>query len=61
MLSHTMKMFERVISNRLLKIVLSKIHDHQCGFVPVKSTTDAIQAMIILVEKLRNAANSLQF
>ena len=59
LLSHTMKIWERVINNRVLKIVLPKIHAHQCGFVPGRSTVDAIQAMRILVEKFRDAAKDL--
>ena len=54
-----MKIWERVINNRLLKIVLPLIHNYQCGFVPGKSTQDAIQAMRILVEKFRDAAKDL--
>lgn len=59
LLSHTMKIWERIINNRLLKIVLPKIHPNQCGFVPDKSTADAIQAMRILVEKFRDASKDL--
>ena len=51
-----MKIWERLINNHLLKIVLPLIHYYQCGFVPGKSTVDAIQVMRILVEKFRDAA-----
>lgn len=59
LLSHTMKIWERVINNRLVKIVLPKISEYQCGFVPGKSTIDAIQSMRILIEKFRDAAKDL--
>ena len=59
LLSDTMKIWERVINNRLLNIVLPLIHYYQCGFVPGKSTVDTIQAMRILVEIFRDAAKDL--
>lgn len=37
-----------MVNNRLLKIVLPKIHDYQFQFFPDKSTTDGIQATRIL-------------
>lgn len=59
LLSHTMKIWERVINNRVLTLVLSQIHTNQCGFMPGRSTTDAIQALRILVEKHRDAKRDL--
>ena len=59
LLSHTMKIWERVINNRLRMITVPKIDYFQCGFVPGKSTADAIQAMRIIVEKFRDAAKDL--
>lgn len=49
--SHTLKIFERILDNRLKQIV--SIHDHQCGFVSGKSTMDAIQTLRIVIEKSR--------
>lgn len=59
LMSHTMKIWERIISNRISPIILPKIHANQCGFVPEKSTSDAIQAMRILIEKFRDAVEDL--
>ncbi len=49
LLSHTMKIWERVILDRLRKVVQPKIDEYRCGFVPGKSTVDTIQSMRILV------------
>lgn len=57
LMPHTMKIFERVVCNRLRKIV--KVSDEQCGFVEGKSTTDAIQALRIMMEKYREAEKDL--
>ncbi|KAL1446260.1 hypothetical protein WDU94_015584, partial [Cyamophila willieti] len=57
LLSHTMKIYERVIENRLRKII--NIHENQCGFVSGKSTMDAIQTVRIIVEKYRDAKKDL--
>lgn len=51
--SHTLKILERAVCNRLKKLV--KLHDNQCGFVEGKSTVDAIQSLRILMEKHRDA------
>lgn len=66
-LPHTMKIWEWVIDNhllknynRFLKIVLPKIPDQQFGFVLGKWTAGAIQAMRILIEKIRNSAKDLR-
>lgn len=49
LLSHTMKILERVIDSRLRAIV--NVSPQQCGFVRGKSTSDAIFAARQLVEK----------
>jgi len=54
-----MKVWERVIDTRLRAQV--SIHKNQCGFIGGKSTTDAIQAMRIIMEKYRDAAKDLHF
>ncbi|KAK3508911.1 hypothetical protein QTP70_013722 [Hemibagrus guttatus] len=49
LMSHTMKLCERVVEARLRKVV--EICEQQYGFMPRKSTTDAIFAPRILMEK----------
>ncbi|KAI8434943.1 hypothetical protein MSG28_003410 [Choristoneura fumiferana] len=50
--SHTLKIWERILHNRFLKLVA--ISDNQCGFTASRSTTDAIQTVRILMEKGRS-------
>ncbi|GAB0089080.1 hypothetical protein DMENIID0001_035590 [Sergentomyia squamirostris] len=50
---HTLKIYERVICNRLNKIV--RLSDNQCGFVEGRSTSDAIQCLRTIMEKHRDA------
>lgn len=57
LMSHTMKVYERVINTRIRRDI--KLSDNQCGFVSGKSTTDAIQAMRIVMEKHRDASTDL--
>ena len=57
LMSHTMKIIERVFDNLLRQIV--EIGNAQCGFVAGKSTIDAIQSLRILLEKHREAGTSL--
>ena len=52
LMSHTMKIYERVLNSRLRQIV--RLNENQCGFVEGKSTLDAIQSLRILVEKYRD-------
>ncbi|KAK3537054.1 hypothetical protein QTP70_000286 [Hemibagrus guttatus] len=52
LMSHTMKLWERVVEARLRKVV--EICEQQYGFMPKKSTTDAIFALRILMEKYRD-------
>ncbi|KAK3513743.1 hypothetical protein QTP70_028734, partial [Hemibagrus guttatus] len=57
LMSHTMKLWERVVEARLRKVV--EICEQQYGFMPRKSTTDAIFALRILVEKYRDGQREL--
>ncbi|KAK3569279.1 hypothetical protein QTP86_026572, partial [Hemibagrus guttatus] len=57
LMSHTMKLWERVVEARLRKVV--KICEQQYGFMPRKSTTDAIFALRILIEKYRDGQKKL--
>ncbi|WKY07080.1 hypothetical protein Q1695_006908 [Nippostrongylus brasiliensis] len=50
LLSHTMKVFERIIDRRIRDIV--ELSVNQCGFVANCSTTDAIHA----AQKLHSVA-----
>ncbi|KAK3559485.1 hypothetical protein QTP86_013664, partial [Hemibagrus guttatus] len=56
LMSHTMKVWERVVEARLRKVV--EICEQQ-GFMPRKSTTDAIFALRILMEKYRDGQREL--
>ncbi|KAK3525823.1 hypothetical protein QTP70_010325 [Hemibagrus guttatus] len=57
LMSHTMKLWERVVEARLRKVV--EICEQQYGFMPRKSTTDAIFAVRILMEKYRDGQREL--
>ncbi|KAK3568192.1 hypothetical protein QTP86_000235 [Hemibagrus guttatus] len=57
LMSHTMKLWERVVETRLRKVV--EICEQQYGFMPRKSTTDAIFALRILMEKYRDGQREL--
>ena len=57
LMSHTMKMWERVIDNRLREQV--QICEQQYGFMPGKSTNDAVFALKILMEKYREGHKDL--
>ena len=52
-----MKIWERVIDARLRKFV--KIGEQQDGFMPGRSTTDAIFGLRILAEKYREGQKEL--
>ncbi|KAK3532932.1 hypothetical protein QTP70_003800 [Hemibagrus guttatus] len=54
-----MKLWERVVEARLRKVV--EICEQQYGFMPRKSTTDAIFALRILMEKYRDGQRDGQF
>lgn len=51
LISHTLKIWERIVNDRLL--ATTSITENQCGFVRGKSTTDAIHTICILMEKYR--------
>ncbi|KAK3550945.1 hypothetical protein QTP70_010120 [Hemibagrus guttatus] len=57
LMSHTMKLWERLVEARLRKVV--EICEQQYGFMPRKSTTDAIFALRILMEKYRDGQREL--
>ncbi|KAK3571406.1 hypothetical protein QTP86_010698 [Hemibagrus guttatus] len=57
LMSHTMKLWERVVEARLRKVV--EICEQQYGFMPRKSATDAIFALRILMEKYRDGQREL--
>ncbi|KAK3554542.1 hypothetical protein QTP70_025394 [Hemibagrus guttatus] len=57
LMSHTMKLWERVVEARLRKVV--EICEQQYGFMPRKSTMDAIFALRILMEKYRDGQREL--
>ncbi|KAK3572660.1 hypothetical protein QTP86_001628 [Hemibagrus guttatus] len=57
LMSHTIKLWERVVEARLRKVV--EICEQQYGFMPRKSTTDAIFALRILMEKYRDGQREL--
>uniref|UniRef100_A0A914XIS3 Reverse transcriptase domain-containing protein n=1 Tax=Plectus sambesii TaxID=2011161 RepID=A0A914XIS3_9BILA len=57
LLPHTMKLFERIINARLRDI--TEIAANQFGFVPGRSTTDAIFALRILTEKFQEKKQQL--
>ncbi|KAK3570643.1 hypothetical protein QTP86_024559 [Hemibagrus guttatus] len=57
LMSHTMKLWERVVEARLRKVV--EICEQQYGFMPRKSTTGAIFALRILMEKYRDGQREL--
>ncbi|KAK3534956.1 hypothetical protein QTP70_002048 [Hemibagrus guttatus] len=57
LMSHTMKLWERVVEARLRKVV--EICEQQYAFMHRKSTTDAIFALRILMEKYRDGEREL--
>ena len=56
-MSHTMKVWERIIEARLRDRV--KISKHQYGFIPGKETTDTMFALGMLMEKYREGQREL--
>ena len=57
LISHTMKLWERVVEARLRHEVT--ISEKQYGFMPRKSTTDAMFALRMLMEKYREGQKEL--
>ena len=56
-MSHTMKVWGRIIEARLRDRV--EISKHQYGFMPGKRTTDAMFALRMLIEKYREGQREL--
>ena len=56
-MSHTMKLWERVGEHRIRAIV--EIYEQQYGFIPVRSTKDAMFALGMLMEKYREGQSGL--
>ena len=57
LMSHTIKLWERVIDTRLRQEI--NICEQQYGFMPGKSTTDALFALRMLMEKYREGQREL--
>nr|GEV19846.1 retrovirus-related Pol polyprotein LINE-1 [Tanacetum cinerariifolium] len=57
LLSHTMKLWERVIERRLRSE--TKVSENQFGFMPGRSTTEAIHLLRSLMEKYRERQRDL--
>ena len=57
LLSHSMKVYERVIANGIREI--ARVSINQCGFVPKCGTIDAIHAARLLIERHREKQKPL--
>lgn len=57
LLSHTMKIFERILDKRIRDVV--ELSVNQCGFVQNCGTTDAIHSTRLLVEKHREKGKAV--
>ena len=57
LISHTMKLWERIVEKRLRSDL--KFSNQQYGFMPGKSTTDALFALKVLMEKYREGQKEL--
>ena len=57
LISHTMKLWERIVEKRLRNDL--KFSNQQYGFMPGKSTTDALFALRVLMEKYREGQKEL--
>ena len=57
LISHTTKLWERVVEARLRREVT--ISEQQYGFMPRKSTTDVMLALRVLMEKYREGQKEL--
>ena len=57
LMSHTMKIWDRIIEARLRDRV--EISEQQYGFMPEKGTTDAMFALRMLMEKYREGQKQL--
>ena len=59
LMSHTMKVWERIIATRLRDRV--EISKQQYGFMPGKGTTDAMFALRMLMEKYREGQKEIVY
>ena len=57
LISHTMKLWERIVEKRLRSDL--KFSNQQYGFMPGKSTTDALFALRVFMEKYREGQKEL--
>ena len=57
LISHTMKLWERIVERRLRNDLT--FSNQQYGFMPGKSTTDVLFALIVLMEKYRDCQKEL--
>ena len=57
LISHTMKLWERIVEKRLRSDL--KFSNQQYGFMPGKNTTDALFALRVLMEKYREGQKEL--
>ena len=57
LINHTMKLWERIVENRLRSGL--KFSNQQYGFMPGKNTTDALFALRVLMEKYREGQKEL--
>ena len=57
LIGHTMKLWERIIERRLRRDLT--FSNQQYGFMPGKSTTDALFALRVLMEKYREGQKEL--
>ena len=58
-MSHTLKIWERIVENRLRKQVM--ISNQQFEFMPERSTTDAIFALRQILEKYKKGQKNLLY
>ena len=54
-----MKLWERIVENRRIYISDLKFSNQQCDFMPGKSTTGALFALRVLMEKYRDGQKEL--
>ena len=57
LISHTMKLWERIVEKRLRRDL--KFSNQQYGYIPRKSITDALFALRVLMEKYREGQKEL--
>ena len=57
LISHSMKLWERVVERRIISELT--FNEQQYGFMPRKITTDALFALRVLMEKYRDGQKEL--